>query len=156
MAAVPRCPVPPSSRGEGPIGSCTTASGANKLSHAALSFARTAACDLRARSRAVLSSDPITRLQLRSQVCPATTLCAGRTDDLTRSRTAPPTPGKYARITPNRVVGRQELGVSVRVTSADLGRWLLGPDTSMVTAISAGSVGQLVHSTKGVTWLCRH
>src|ERR1700730_14431446 len=43
MASRPRCPAPSGSNGEVPIGSCTTASEANRLSQASRSFAGTAA-----------------------------------------------------------------------------------------------------------------
>src|SRR5260370_31901526 len=54
MASRPRCPAPWGSSGEGPIGSWTTASEANRLSQASRSLAATAAWDRRASSRAVV------------------------------------------------------------------------------------------------------
>src|SRR5215469_14367048 len=100
---------------------------------------------------------PSNQLLLRSQGRPSKgTPCAGRADDLTRSRTVRPAVGKSSRNGRKCPSARSEPRGTVRVTSADLGRWLLDLDTSTVAVIRAGSVGQLVHSTKGVTWLCRH
>src|SRR5215469_17043215 len=67
MASGPRCPAPAGSSGDGPMGSWTIASGANRLSQPARSFAFTAACDRRARSRAVHSSFSIGHRLLGSQ-----------------------------------------------------------------------------------------
>src|SRR6185312_9049436 len=65
MASLPRWPRPSGSKGDGPIGSCTTASSAKRSNQPSRSLACTAARDRRPSSRAVSASSVMTTPPLR-------------------------------------------------------------------------------------------
>src|SRR5258708_6519551 len=74
MASRPWCPLPSGSKAEGPIGSCTTASGAKRFSQVSRSPACTAARERIANSRALSVSSVMSAHSLpRRASCPART-----------------------------------------------------------------------------------